>query len=161
MIKHKEYFQKDIIDSKIDAHRYLNYMCGTAFLVWGYVDFYNRELFAPIFLMIRIFIFSIMILVVGPLNTKFFSQYHLKFTAVFLTLICISSSLFIILSGHGHQAYSIFIGGVCIAGALLYQGCSKHFLPIILSPFLSLLIFQAYAQSENTCLLYTSPSPRD
>lgn len=152
------YSQSDIENSKLYTHKSLNYLAGIAFLLCSLADFYQRELYAPLFFLIRFFIFTIMLVFVSPLNTRFFKKNHQLFTAVFLTSISTISTFFVILSENSYHSSTTFIGLLAAATALLFQASSKYFLPITLTPLLIIATYYGVSDSSfsNNSLLLKS-----
>ncbi len=141
-------FHHEILQEKYKAHNYLLLVLGSAFLSWSFLDYYNNEPLAPIFLIIRLISFTVILTTTSPLNKLLFTKKHFLLTSVLLTLIT-SSSLFItLLSSNSYISNVFFLVISYVLLSLFYQAKIIFFIPTVLVPLL-IFLFSYQTLSPN------------
>jgi signal transduction histidine kinase len=138
----------EIENTKMNSHRWLVNICAFLFLMWSVVDFNTKEPLAPLFLIIRLIPFSFMFLFATPLNEKIFRKHHRFISSVILTLITTSEIIFISVSENGFSSNFLILTSLYLSTALLFQANYKYYIPIILSPFITLLILGSFISND-------------
>lgn len=130
----------------VHKHRIICCIAAFVFLIWSVFDYINNVSLAPFFFLLRFVYATSVLILVLPLNYKFFNKYHLKLTPIIMITLLTTNLLFINLSHLNlvHITFQVLL--MLSIPPLLYTGRKITFLiltlPLLINLVLGLYLFQ-------------------
>lgn len=135
-----------------NSNRWLVNISAFVFLIWSFADFKLNDSLAPVFFLIRLIPFTLMVLFASALNLHLFKKHHRVISSTILAIIATSNTVFIALSKEAYNSNLLSLILLLLTSSFYLRANYKFFLPIIVSPmtvFLSLMPFISSASMDT------------